>query len=331
MVEHRGVGLSRTDIAGHDLPADALTITATVDDIAAVLDDAGIDRAVIYGASYGSYLTQAFGALHPDRVAAMVLDSTMIDAENHVAVREHARSVLWEGLRPETVDIAQKLRALVDSNAATVEELSEAARITYEFGGETLLTRLLNQFAAGRANRTWRWLASLGRNDGDRVVRYIMEFDLVGVIAFRELNYAPEPDGGPFDPGIGFSDVAPRFPPYAGEPFDLPAHLPHFDWPVAVLTGSRDLRTPPSVAAKAVSLVPDGVLVPLTDTGHSALDTHQLAALEIIQIVRDGGHRTLSEESTRLSRLPRRGSSRHIATLIRASLATERINPLNPF
>ena len=56
MVEHRGVGLSRHDDSGADLPAEALTIVQVVDDIAAVLDDAGVDTAAVYGTSYGTYL-----------------------------------------------------------------------------------------------------------------------------------------------------------------------------------------------------------------------------------------------------------------------------------
>ena len=56
MMEHRGVGLSRFDTTGRPLDRSAVTITAAVDDLAAVLDDAGIERAVIYGSSYGTYL-----------------------------------------------------------------------------------------------------------------------------------------------------------------------------------------------------------------------------------------------------------------------------------
>ena len=53
MVEHRGVGMSRHDDAGADLPAVALTIERAVDDIAAVLDDAQVEKATIYGTSIG--------------------------------------------------------------------------------------------------------------------------------------------------------------------------------------------------------------------------------------------------------------------------------------
>jgi pimeloyl-ACP methyl ester carboxylesterase len=52
MVEHRGVGLSRHDDAGRDLPPEALSIDEAVDDVAAVLDDAQVDQAIVYGTSY---------------------------------------------------------------------------------------------------------------------------------------------------------------------------------------------------------------------------------------------------------------------------------------
>ena len=42
MVEHRGVGMSRHDDAGADLPPEAITVDQVVDDIAAVLDDASV-------------------------------------------------------------------------------------------------------------------------------------------------------------------------------------------------------------------------------------------------------------------------------------------------
>src|SRR3954468_23244707 len=55
MVEHRGVGMSRHDDEGADLPLEALTVDAAVADVAAVLDDADVEAAVVYGTSYGTY------------------------------------------------------------------------------------------------------------------------------------------------------------------------------------------------------------------------------------------------------------------------------------
>jgi len=80
MVEHRGVGLSRFDDNGAELPPEALTVNQAVDDLAAVLDDAGVGKAIVYGTSYGSYLAAGFGVRHRDRVHAMVLDSPVLSA-----------------------------------------------------------------------------------------------------------------------------------------------------------------------------------------------------------------------------------------------------------
>ncbi|MDF2993630.1 MAG: hydrolase, partial [Microbacterium sp.] len=51
MVEHRGVGRSRTGLDGRPLPPAAMRVTAVLDDLAAVLDAEAIDRAVIVGSS----------------------------------------------------------------------------------------------------------------------------------------------------------------------------------------------------------------------------------------------------------------------------------------
>ncbi len=45
---------------------------ATVDDIAAILDDVGVDRAVIGGLSLGGYMSLAFNLAHPERVKALM-------------------------------------------------------------------------------------------------------------------------------------------------------------------------------------------------------------------------------------------------------------------
>src|SRR5690606_35122744 len=74
MVEHRGVGLSRHEDRGADLPSEALSVDAVVDDIAAVLDDAQVGQAIVYGTSYGTYLAAGLGVRHPGRIHAMVLD-----------------------------------------------------------------------------------------------------------------------------------------------------------------------------------------------------------------------------------------------------------------
>jgi pimeloyl-ACP methyl ester carboxylesterase len=119
MVEHRGVGLSRRTAAGDDLPVDAVTIGHAVDDLAAVLDDAGVGRAVLYGSSYGTYLAQCFGARHPDRVAGTVLDSPVLSSRAVHDARADLRRLLWEGTGP-TADLAARVPATASSTCATL-------------------------------------------------------------------------------------------------------------------------------------------------------------------------------------------------------------------
>ncbi len=55
---------------------DCYTEQISVADMAAILDAAGADRAVIGGMSLGGYLSLAFHLVHPQRVAALVLVDT---------------------------------------------------------------------------------------------------------------------------------------------------------------------------------------------------------------------------------------------------------------
>ncbi|MDY7104098.1 MAG: alpha/beta fold hydrolase [Actinomycetota bacterium] len=69
------------DIRGHgrsDSPTDAAaySVDASVADMAAVLDAAGAERAVIAGMSLGGYLSLAFHLRHPDRTVALALVDT---------------------------------------------------------------------------------------------------------------------------------------------------------------------------------------------------------------------------------------------------------------
>ncbi|NJQ08073.1 alpha/beta hydrolase [Streptomyces lonarensis] len=327
MMEHRGIGLSRVRDDGRPLPSEAMTVTAAVDDLAAVLDHAGIERAVVYGTSYGSYLAQGFGLRHPDRVASMVLDSPVLTAHDGVETRRVMRERLWEGSRVETAAAARALRELVARGFVDPAETGAVAQAAYETGGAPLLEAVCRAVAAGRGHRTWRWLATLGNTETTTPRPFVMEFDLAGVIAFRELKFRPDPDGLPLDPHLGFLEVARHFPEFAGEPFDLPSALPSFDWPVAVVSGDRELRTPRAVAERVARLVPDGALVPLADHGHSALDSHPAAALRVARLVRDGQHRLLPGEAAALGRLRRTGGTNLLPPLVRARLASERLLP----
>jgi pimeloyl-ACP methyl ester carboxylesterase len=65
----RGFGGSR-------LGADDPSLDLMADDVARLLDDEGVDRAVVGGLSMGGYVTMAFCRRHPDRLLGVILADT---------------------------------------------------------------------------------------------------------------------------------------------------------------------------------------------------------------------------------------------------------------
>src|ERR687891_599639 len=80
LFDKRGTGLS-------DRPRELPTLEARMDDIRAVMDDAGSERAALLGAgSPGGQVCAVFAATYPERVVALVLHNTwprMIEAPNY--------------------------------------------------------------------------------------------------------------------------------------------------------------------------------------------------------------------------------------------------------
>jgi class 3 adenylate cyclase len=68
MFDRRGVGLS-DPVVGDHLP----TLEETMDDVRAVMDAAGSDRAALMGVSEGGPIQALFAAAHPERTRALVL------------------------------------------------------------------------------------------------------------------------------------------------------------------------------------------------------------------------------------------------------------------
>ncbi|MGV0811567.1 alpha/beta fold hydrolase [Mycolicibacterium boenickei] len=327
MIEHRGIGMSRHTDAGADLPPAAITVEQVVDDIAAVLDDAGVHEAMVYGTSYGSYIAAGFGVRHPERVAAMVLDSPLLSTADIEAMRSAIRSLLWEGNNPETVTLAPKVRRLV-ADGALAHKGGELAGMLYGFGGAALLDRQLDLLLRGRT-LVWSGLRRMSRLSA-RKAPYRNEVDLVGRIAFRELNYAGVPDGLPLDPALDMADMigsAKFYEPFEAEPFDLMAEMPNFHWPTVVLSGGRDLTTPPAIAERVAALVPGAVLVRMPTVVHSVVDTRERAAFAVIRAVCDGVAEQLSATAAELDALSARGVIRLVVWAIAAATAVEAAMP----
>lgn len=320
MIEHRGVGMSRHDDSGADLPPQAMTVDQVVDDVAAVLDDAQVDKAVVYGTSYGSYIAAGVGVRHPDRVQAMILDSPLLSCRDIDAVRDAIRGLLLDGDDPETAELAPKVRRLVDDGVLT-PAAGQLAAAVYGYGGAPLLEQQLNLLLRGR---TWLWtgLGRLGRLTF-RKAPYRNEVDLVGRIAFRELNYAGEPDGLPLDPSEAMRKMTVDVPAFEAEPYDLVAKMPTFGWPTVVISGGRDLTTPSAVAEQIASLIPGAVLVRLPTTGHSALDTRERAVIAVAHAVVNGDLERLSAAGPALDALPTRPAMRMLVSAISAAAVVE--------
>jgi hypothetical protein len=71
-----------------------------------------------------------------------------------------------------------------------------------------------------------------------------------------------------------------------------------------VVSGGRDLTTPPEVARRIADLIPDAALLELPTAGHSILDTREHAALRICEAVQAGQSHDLPSRSTELDALP---------------------------
>jgi proline iminopeptidase len=321
MIEHRGVGMSRHDDAGADLPSQALTVEQVVDDVAAVLDDAQVDKATIYGTSYGSYIAAGVGVRHPDRVRAMILDSPVLSHRDIEVVRQAVRRLLWDGEDPETAELAVKIRRLIDDGALP-PVAGQLAAAVYGYGGAPLLDRQLDLLLRGRT-RLWKAIDRLGRVAFERKAPYRNEVDLVGPIGFRELNYGGVPDGLPLDPALAMREFAGDAPAFEAEPYDLVAEMPKFAWPTVVISGARDLISPPPIAERIASLIPGAVLVRLATAAHSVLDTRERAALTIATTVGAGEHYRLAAQAAILDRLPGRPAMRLLVSAIAAAATVE--------
>jgi hypothetical protein len=158
-------------------------------------------------------------------------------------------------------------------------------------------------------------------------VPYRYEEDLVSRIAFRELDYAAEPDGLPLDPAVTERETRTQNATFEDEPYDLVAEMPNFSWPTVVICGGRDLITPPAVAERIASLVPSAVLLKLPTMAHSALDFREPAALSIAGAVWRGEFEGLAAQAPALDALPARAAVRLLWKAVEVAAIAESALP----
>jgi pimeloyl-ACP methyl ester carboxylesterase len=84
-LERSGHRVVMYDARGHGRsdPGDAYDYDVLARDLLAVLDDRGIERAVLAGASMGAHTIARFALDHPSRAAALVLITPAFDPEDH--------------------------------------------------------------------------------------------------------------------------------------------------------------------------------------------------------------------------------------------------------
>lgn len=90
------------------------TMEEMAEDLAALLDELQVERAVVGGLSMGGYVALAFLRAHPERVGALVLADTRAQADADDARRareETARRALTEGMEPIADAMLPKLLA----------------------------------------------------------------------------------------------------------------------------------------------------------------------------------------------------------------------------
>lgn len=95
----RGLGRTRSD-------GRPFTYWDAADDLAAVLDDAGIDRAVLVGMSQGGFTSQRFALRYPERTAGLVLidtDAVAYDEPTREAYRAGKEHFVANGWTDEYV------------------------------------------------------------------------------------------------------------------------------------------------------------------------------------------------------------------------------------
>ncbi|MEH3146321.1 MAG: alpha/beta hydrolase [Methylobacterium frigidaeris] len=104
-VDHRGNGRSE------DGDPDDWTLARWGDDVRGLCDALGIDRPIVFGASFGGYVAQAYATRHPDHPGRLILASTLAKFEIEAVLAaferiggEHARAVAevyWRDPTPE--------------------------------------------------------------------------------------------------------------------------------------------------------------------------------------------------------------------------------------
>jgi pimeloyl-ACP methyl ester carboxylesterase len=151
------------DARGHGKSgaADDYSYAALAGDLETVLDNRGIDQAVLAGASMGAHTAVRFALDHPNRVRALVIITPAFDPEAAPNMDRWAR--LSEGLRTGGVDgfvAATDFASLPEARRATVERVIRARM--GEHADLAAVADALDAVPRSRPFEGWAELANVG-------------------------------------------------------------------------------------------------------------------------------------------------------------------------
>ena len=327
MMEHRGVGLSRLDARGEDLPLSAMRVTEVVEDLRAVLDHAGVEQVAVLGSGYGAYLALALAARHPQRVHSLVLDSPRTSAEDERISQAALRAAYWDGEDPHTARTAASLRRLIEGEEVDAQRAGPIILAVHEHGGAESVQELVRLLEVGRGHLTWNSVRQVLTQGWLESTPYVVEHDLVAPISHTELGYGASADGEPLDALAITAQRARAVPPFAGEPWDLPVLAESITVPTIILSGTRDMITPAVIAQDLARRMPAAQLLSIPGAGHNLLDARSRIAQVALRWSAAGIGQRLPPLAPQLARLPVSPADRSVSRGLHIALAAERLSP----
>jgi pimeloyl-ACP methyl ester carboxylesterase len=265
----------------------------TVADLEALRGALGADKLTLDGISYGTFVAERYAIAHPDRVAALVLDSVVpaagLDTLEVDGMRETAR-VLRAVCRAQRCpgDPAADLAAVVRRyhEGPELDDTLVAMSVgAPSFPGVLAALREARAGKPAHLRRIVRAVRRAQRAPAQALSQGLHAATLcadarppwggaAAPLAGREealRRAAARTDPAPYDRatvlGNGFAQLCLRWPPTPAPPAPPGADLPPV--PTLLLAGDRDLSTPVPWAREQAAHAPRGRLVVVRGAGHS--------------------------------------------------------------